>query len=1003
MNARLAGAAPLAAALLLLAPDEARADGECGAVPSGGGTITCSGATYADGIEYENTAVLPGNDAFTVNIPGSSSATTTVTVKAAASGFGTQGVAVRVVKNWGSGAGLPRPALTVNVGGETGGTAHVVNIRQGGATWVVGGHQDNGIQIENAGIGSSTTLNVRRGVTIGTRSVPMERAGINLWLDVNPLTGGGAFHSRGAGAVSVTNEAPIFARTAGIKVHRASGGAVEATTIVNRGAISAGVGNAADTSAEVDQPHGINLIAAGSQARTNHNGAAKITNTGAITVSGAYAGVRMKYNLYGAAEIDNAGDIAAPLGRGIQFDYDVAGSGAIALTNSGDIGAATYGVRIRKNAGSGAVALTNSGDVTATAAAAPGEGHALYLIEEAGVTGGAVTIANSGVLRSKNHALFAFMAATATSADSLTLTNSGDVASEDGDGIRIDRANSAFISVTVAEGGSVSGGVAGVRVSGAATDEVLTVARKYLPLFSMDDEDPELLSAVTLGEGADAVNPIAQLITVAGAVTGGTEAAVVLSGGGGLLVLEGGQVRAGSSGVAVLADGPALVYIDGEVRGAAAGAGAARSSHDGSAAVRLTGGGHVTIGPNGRVLAAGADYAIQGGEDAPVTVTAIVDREIDFREDALEHVRVTGRYRNVESVVFREDRDGVPTGYTLTLPVGEDGRLDASELPARPTLSCAEAGDRRCRMYEALPSMLLALNAPASRADRASAARDANGGWARIEASSGQWRAKQATTAGALAYDHRWIVARAGVDVALRDNLLAGVSVHAPRGDATVAGVGDVDLTGVGAGVSALWTAGEMWVDAGAAATRYEVDLASHRHGRLLAEDAVGVGWALSVEAGRRMAAGERLRRFLGEAFVTPRAGLAWSSVALRDFTDMETTGEVRSRVSMKDARSAKASVGATVETAAKLGDASGRLFGSLDVERELSDETTVEIVGERTERLETTVRPTALSLGVGAAFDAGENALVTATAGWRASGGGSAAWSGALQLRLQF
>ena len=328
----------------------------------------------------------------------------------------------------------------------------------------------------------------------------------------------------------------------------------------------------------------------------------------------------------------------------------------------------------------------------------------------------------------------------------------------------------------------------------------------------------------------------------------------------------------------------------------------------------------------------------------------------------------------------------MPTGYE-TAPAAADGGPDLSGLsgrpspgtptpgtPTSPTFSffCAKAGDGRCRMYEALPSMLLALNAPASRADRASAARDANGGWARVEASSGQWRA-EARRPGRCPTTIAGSWGRAGMDFAVRENLLAGVSVHEPRGDATVAGVGDVDLTGVGAGVSALWTAGDLWIDAGAAATRYEVDLASHAHGLCWTKGRRGRGRALSVEAGRRLAAGERLRGFLGEAFVTPRAG--WRvERSLRDFTDMETAGgDARSRVSMEDARSAKASVGATVETAATLGDASGRLFGSLDVERELSDETTVEIVGERTERLETTARPTALSLGVGAAFDAGE------------------------------
>ena len=520
------GAALLATAALLLAPGQARADAECGAVPSGGGTITCSATAYANGIEYANTAPLQGNDAYTVDIPGSSTATTTISVKAAPPGTGTQGVAVRLDKGGGSGGNLPRGALTVNVGGETGGTPHVVNIRQGGATWVVQGHQDNGVYIANEGIASPTTLNVRRGVTIGTRSTPMERVGINLWLDVNPLTGGGSYHAQGAGAVSLTNEAPIFARLAGIKVHRASGGTLQATTIVNSGDISAGVGNPSDTSAEVDQPHGINLIAAGSQARTNHTGAAKITNTGAITVSGAYAGIRMNYNLYGAAEIDNEGDIDAAMGRGIQLDYSVNGSGAVTLTNSGAISAATYGIRLRKASGSGAVAFTNSGAVTVTGDAAPGVGHALYLLEEAGVSAGAVTITNSGVLRSKNHAVFASMALTATNADGLTLVNSAAVTSEDGDGIRIQRHNAG--AVTVMNGAAVAGRTYGVYIdkegtagavsvthsAGAVTSGTRSGIRAGNAFGNADDVTVKVTGGSVASSGRNAMNHPAHAVTL---------------------------------------------------------------------------------------------------------------------------------------------------------------------------------------------------------------------------------------------------------------------------------------------------------------------------------------------------------------------------------------------------------------------------------------------------------------------------------------------------------
>ena len=579
--------------------------------------------------------------------------------------------------------------------------------------------------------------------------------------------------------------------------------------------------------------------------------------------------------------------------------------------------------------------------------------------------------------------------------------NGGSINSE-GDGVRAyyatPHASNGGVSVTVAQGASVTGARAGVYVANAG--EGLRIQKRYAPEairmlpVNADAGEDDLVAIGTLNAAGDAIETpyLNQLVTVEGTVTGETDAAVHLSGGGAVLVLEGGKVLAGASGVGIRVNdpGPVLVYVDGEVRGAAGGA----------AAVDLTGGGSVTIGLNGRVLADGAEYAIQGAEGAPAMVTLVVDGL--YREDAREAIKRVEvgaqgrRYRNAgDGVRFQEDRDGVPTGYSDELPFDEEGELNPNMFPERPVFSCEAAGDRRCRMYEALPSMLVALNALPSYAERSSATRDANGGWARVEASGGEWRAKKATATGRLAYDYRWFVGRMGVDYAPREDLRVGWSVHAPRGKAEMSGVGEVELDGVGAGVSATWRTGDLYVDAQAAVTRYGVGLTSNAHGKLLNKDASGVGYALGVEGGKR------LRMPVGGAFVTPRAGLAWSEVDLRDFTDLETAGGPRrSRVSVQDARSVKGRVGVTVEKEMEMGAASGRVFGSLDVEREFSDETEVQ-VGEET--LKAAVRPTAVSLGAGAVFDVRENVLMRAVAGYRASGGGMSGYRGGLELQVRF
>ncbi len=422
------GAALLAAALLL-PPGEARAEAECGAgnLP----VLTCSNAAYSDGIWYRNTNALNSGTGNTVHVTGST-ATTTITAGSI------QAVGVSLRNN------INGRSITLNVGGETGGTAHVVHIVQGTNTRTQD-DRNNGVYVSQQRWSVPTTVNVRSGVTIGTSSTPMKRHGI--YMRLNPLGG--------AGAGVIDNAATIFAAKQGIRLHREVAGTTQATTITNRGAISAGEGNAADTSAYRDQPNGIVMLY-----DVGGSGPATITNTGDITVSGAYIGILMDYRGTGAAEINNEGAIAATMGRGIQFDYNGAGT----LTNSGAISAATFGLRLNKRTGGGAVALTNSGRVTVTADAAAGVGHALWLEEAAAVTGGAVTITNSGVLSSKNHALFAEMSA--ANAAALVLTNTGAIASEDGDGIRIERGVEG--DVTVTNSGAVSGRDYGIYVGKAA-------------------------------------------------------------------------------------------------------------------------------------------------------------------------------------------------------------------------------------------------------------------------------------------------------------------------------------------------------------------------------------------------------------------------------------------------------------------------------------------------------------------------------------------------------
>ena len=244
-----------------------------------------------------------------------------------------------------------------------------------------------------------------------------------------------------------------------------------------------------------------------------------------------------------------------------------------------------------------------------------------------------------------------------------------------------------------------------------------------------------------------------------------------------------------------------------------------------------------------------------------------------------------------------------------------------------------------------------------------------------------------------MRYDHRRSAGQAGIDFLAGESGRVGVSVHALGGKAQMSGVGEVELNAMGGGVSATWLAGDLYVDAQAAVTLYDVGAESYTHGKLLNKDAGGTGYGLGVDVGKRTP--------VGRTFVTPRAGVAWSKVALDDFTDLETAGgPSRARVSVGDASSVKGRLGVMVEAEVGSGETSGRLFGSLDVEREFSDDTEVKVGGEL---LKTEVRPTAVRLGAGGVFEVDENVVVRATAGYRTSGSGTSGYGGGLELQVRF
>ncbi len=534
-----------------------------------------------------------------------------------------------------------------------------------------------------------------------------------------------------------------------------------------------------------------------------------------------------------------------------------------------------------------------------------------------------------------------------------------------GDGVHaryvLEHDGNGAIMVNVSKGAEIAGERAGVYVSGAGVGR-------------LGRDDP---AGRALGLTADEKNLRRQFVAVHGVVRGGSDAAVHLSGGGTLLVGGTGEVLAGASGRAVLVNDPgrAIIVVRGTVRG---GAGA-------PAAVHLTGGGTVTIGLTGSVEANGAEMAIRGDAPTKIVVQASdgLTREVARAAVARVGGGIGGEGGEI-SLVVSETRDGFATGHLQPVPLDAGGAPALDELPVS-RFDCGTAADRRCELYEALPSLLLALNRLPAYAERMAAPRGSNGVWGRVEAARGEWTADKAVSAKPLAYDYDVAGARAGFDFE-GAGARFGLSAHFLKGKAEMAAVGEMAVSGMGAGASATWLWGGFHLDFSGQATWFDAEFDSSVSGEL-EKDASGKGFALGVEIGRRASLME------GALAVTPRLGLVWSNADLGDFTD--SVGSA-ARVSVKDAKSLRGRLGVTIERPM----ASGGLFVALDLEREFSDETSVE-VGDA--RLDAESASTTLRLGVGGALPLGESAALTLSGHYEASGSGTKEYGAAVSLSAQF
>ena len=270
-----AGVLTLAAALLL-APGPARAANECGPLNMGNSyTADCSNAAYTSGIVYGERT-----HAVTLTVPGTA---TTATLTAAPNAGWDNGISVST---------LTHASDARNISLTVGGTGTFVAIVQGSSPQANQWYRNNGIVVrQETPNGSTTTVDVKSGVTIGTMNNKMQNRGIY----VNG-------YRAAAGAVSVTSGATIYSVEDGIHVENLAAGAV---TVTNSGAITT-------------DGRGIRVWDTGSA------GAVEVTNSGPITSesTGNDEGIFAK-----TTGKDSAGDNA-----GVSITHS---AGAIAVADGG--------------------------------------------------------------------------------------------------------------------------------------------------------------------------------------------------------------------------------------------------------------------------------------------------------------------------------------------------------------------------------------------------------------------------------------------------------------------------------------------------------------------------------------------------------------------------------------------------------------------------------------------------------------------------------------------
>lgn len=297
-------------------------------------------------------------------------------------------------------------------------------------------------------------------------------------------------------------------------------------------------------------------------------------------------------------------------------------------------------------------------------------------------------------------------------------------------------------------------------------------------------------------------------------------------------------------------------------------------------------------------------------------------------------------------------------------------------------------------LYEAYPQLLLSLNTlptlqqrlgqrywnlanaqPDTLSDsEADSPTGLNGSWVRIEGEHSKIKPRQSTTDSR--YDLDSFKLQLGLDRVLKETasgrLLAGVSFLYGHGKADVSsphGDGNIKTDGYGLAASLSWFGSQgFYLDGQAQHNWFDSKLHSSLVGKDLAQGKnKGNGYALSIEAGQRLALNEQWS-------LTPQAQLQYNKVDFDDFTTQWSTGS--SAVSLSKGDSVRARLGLSIDYQNAGANQRGqqthsRFYGIFNLYNEFSGKTRVQVSG--TDLINQQERVWA-SLGVGGTYSWDKN-----------------------------